>query len=67
MTRLGKKRSHVFDRLDAAGGALPLDELARLMGVRPRDLTRRKKTEKGRDGLLVWPERAGILVSRVTP
>ena len=62
VTRLGKKRSHVFDRLDAGGGALPLDELGRLMGVRPRDLTRRKRTEKGRDGLLVWPERAGILV-----
>lgn len=62
VTRLGKKRSHVFDRLDAAGGALSLDELARLMGVkRPRDLVRRKKTEKGRDGLLVWPENAGIV------
>jgi len=62
VTRLGKKRSHVFDRLDAAGGALSLDELARLMGVkRPRDLVRRKKTEKGRDGLLVWPEKARIV------
>jgi hypothetical protein len=62
VTRLGKKRSHVFDRLDAAGGALSVDELARLMGVkRPRDLVRRKKTEKGRDGLLVWPEKAGIV------
>jgi hypothetical protein len=59
--RLGKRRSHVFDRLDAAGGMLALDELARLMNVRPRDLTRRKKTKKGRDGLLVWPEEAGIL------
>jgi hypothetical protein len=62
VTRLGKKRSHVFDRLDAAGGALSLDELARIMGVkRPRDLVRRKKTEKGRDGLLIWPEQAGIV------
>ncbi len=62
VTRLGKKRSHVFDRLDAAGGALSLEELARLMGVkRPRDLVRRKKTEKGRDGLLVWPQKAGIV------
>jgi Domain of unknown function (DUF3854) len=61
--RLGKKRSHVFDRIYAAGGSLPLDELARMMGVkRPRDLTRRKRTEKGRDGLLVWPEEAGIVV-----
>ena len=32
------------------------------MGVRPRDLTRRKKSPKGRDGLLVWPEEAGIIV-----
>jgi len=62
VTRLSKKRSHVFDRLDAAGSALSVDELARLMGVkRPRDLVRRKKTEKGRDGLLVWPEKAGIV------
>jgi hypothetical protein len=62
VARLGKKRSHVFDRLDVAGGTLSLNELARLMGVeRPRDLVRRKKTEKGRNGLLVWPEEAGIL------
>jgi hypothetical protein len=59
--RLSKKRSHVFDRLDAAGGTLTLEELGRMMGVRPRDLTRRKRTEKGRDGLLIWPEKAGIL------
>jgi hypothetical protein len=60
--RLGKKRSHIFDRLDTAGGKLALQELGRMMGVRPRDLVRRKKTEKGRDGLLVWPAEAGILV-----
>jgi len=59
--RLGKKRSHVFDRLDAAGGTLGLEELGRMMGVRHRDLTRRKRTKKGRDGLLVWPEEAGIV------
>ena len=59
--RLSKKRSHVFDRLDAAGGTLTLEELGRMMGVRPRDLTRHKRTEKGRDGLLIWPEKAGIL------
>jgi hypothetical protein len=59
--RLGKKRSHILDRLDAAGGSLSVDELARLMSVRPRDLTRRKKTAKGRDGLLIWPENAGII------
>jgi Domain of unknown function (DUF3854) len=61
--RLGKKRSHIFDRLDAAGGTLALDELGPMIGVkRPRDLTRRKKTEKGRDGLLIWPEEVGIIV-----
>lgn len=59
--RLGKKRSHIFDRLDAAGGTLALEELGQVMNVRPRDLTRRKKTKKGRDGLLIWPEEAGIL------
>ena len=62
LKRLGKKRSHIFDRLDAAGGTLTLDELGDLMGVRLYDLTRRKTTPKGRDGLLVWPEEAGILV-----
>jgi hypothetical protein len=62
VTRLGKKRSHVFDRLDAAGGTLRKEELGKLLGVRPRDLTRRKKSPKGRDGLLVWPEEAGIIV-----
>ena len=62
LKRLGKKRSHIFDRLDAASGTLTLDTLGELMGVRPYDLTRRKTSPKGRDGLLVWPERAGILV-----
>jgi hypothetical protein len=59
--RLGKKRSHVLDRLDAADGTLSLVELGRLMGIRPRDLVRRKRTEKGRDGLLVWLAAAGIV------
>jgi hypothetical protein len=61
ITRFGKRRSHVFDRLDAYGPQT-LEEMAQLLGIkRPRDLVRRKKTEKGRDGLLVWPESAGIL------
>ena len=62
--RLGKQRGHCFDRLDAAGGVLPVVELAELLGVRPRDLVRRKKPESknGRDGLLIWPEEAGIVV-----
>lgn len=61
LKRLGKKRSHILDRLDAAGGALALDALGELMGARPYDLTRRKTSPKGRDGLLVWLERAGII------
>jgi hypothetical protein len=61
LKRLGKKRSHAFDRLDAAGGTLTLGELGRLMGVRPRDLVRRKRAEKGRNGLLIWPDEAGII------
>ena len=62
VTRLGKERSHALDRLDDADGTLALDELARLMGVkRPRDLVRRKRSEKGRNGLLVWLEEAGIV------
>ena len=59
--RLGKKRSHMLDRIDAADGTLLLAELGRLMGIRPRDLVRRKRTEKGRDGLLVWLVAAEIL------
>jgi len=62
LKRLGKKRSHVFDRLDAAGGTLGVEELGAMLGVRPRDLTRRKTSPKGRDGLLAWPEEAGIIV-----
>lgn len=62
--RLGKRRSHAFDRLDAAGGSLDREELAELLGVRPRDLTRRKTSPKGRDGLLVWPIEAGIVAYR---
>jgi hypothetical protein len=61
ITRLAKKRSHAFDRLDAAGGKLTLEELGKMLGVRPYDLTRRKTSPKGRDGLLIWPEEAGIV------
>jgi Domain of unknown function (DUF3854) len=59
--RLGKRRGHLLDALDSAGGTLTLRELGAITGRRPRDLVRRKKTEKGREGLLVWPERAGIV------
>jgi hypothetical protein len=60
--RLGKRRGHLLDALDCAGGTLTLQELGAITGRRPWDLVRRKKTEKGREGLLVWPERAGIVV-----
>src|SRR5829696_7199679 len=60
--RMGKRRGHLLDALDCAGGTLTLRELGAITGRRPWDLVRRKKTEKGREGLLVWPERAGIVV-----
>jgi hypothetical protein len=60
--RLGKRRGHLLDALDSAGGTLTLRELGAITGRRARDLVRRKKTEKGREGLLVWLERAGIVV-----
>jgi hypothetical protein len=60
--RMGKRRGHLFDALDCAGGTLTLRELGAITGRRPWDLVRRKKTEKGREGLLIWPERAGIVV-----
>ena len=60
--RLGKRRGHLFDVLDCAGGTLTLDELGTITGrPNPRELVRRKRTEKGRDGLLIWPEEAGIV------
>jgi Domain of unknown function (DUF3854) len=62
MKRMGKRRGHLLDALDCAGGTLTLRDLEAITGRRPRDLVRRKKTEKGREGLLVWLERAGIVV-----
>ena len=61
LKRLGKKRGHCLDRLDLAGGMLTLEELGEEIGVRPRDLVRRKRTDKGRDGLLIWLLEAGIV------
>jgi Domain of unknown function (DUF3854) len=62
LRRLGKTRGHLLDALDAAGGALTLEQLARAIHrKRARDLVRRKTTEKGRDGLLIWLEEAGIV------
>jgi Domain of unknown function (DUF3854) len=60
--RMGKRRGHLLDALDCAGGTLTLQELGAITGRRPWDLVRRKKTERGREGLLVWLERARIVV-----
>ena len=63
VARLGKIRSAVVDALDVAGGSCTLAELCSMLHrKRPRDLVRRKKSPKGRYGLLVWLEDAGILV-----
>jgi len=61
LKRLGKKRGHCIDRLDVAGGRLTLEELGEALCIRPRDLVRRKRTDKGRDGLLIWLQEAGIV------
>jgi hypothetical protein len=62
VARLGKMRGAVVDALYAVGGSCTLKELCRILRrKRPRDLVRRKKSPKGRDGLLVWLEEAGIL------
>jgi uncharacterized protein DUF3854 len=63
VARLGKIRGAILDALDANGGTMFINELAAaLHRRRPRDLVRRKNTPKGRDGLLVWLEDAGIVV-----
>ena len=62
VARLGKMRGAVVDAVYAVGGSCTLEELCRILRrKRPRDLVRRKKSPKGRDGLLVWLEEAGIL------
>jgi hypothetical protein len=62
VARLGKMRGAVVDALYAVGGSCTLEELCRILRrKRRRDLVRRKKSPKGRDGLLVWLEEAGIL------
>jgi hypothetical protein len=62
VARLGKRRGAIVDAVEAAGGSCTLSELCGILHMkRPRDLVRRKKTAKGRDGLLVWLQEAGIL------
>src|SRR5206468_335795 len=61
--RLGKVRGAAVDALEASGGFATLQELCDVLHrSRPRDLVRRKTTAKGRDGLLVMLEDAGIVV-----
>jgi hypothetical protein len=62
VARLGKIRGAVVDALYAYGGSCTLAQLCRILHrKRPRDLVRRKRSAKGRDGLLVWLEEAGII------
>ncbi len=62
IARLGKIRGAVVDALYTYGGSCTLAQLCRILHrKRPRDLVRRKKSAKGRDGLLVWLEEAGII------
>ena len=64
VARLGKMRGALVDAVEVAGGSCTLSDLCRILHRDPkrrRDLVRRKRTPKGRDGLLVWLEDAGIL------
>ena len=61
--RLGPGRGAAVDYMERVERRVPLAEMAEALGVeRPRDLVRRKATEKGRDGRLVMLLDAGILV-----
>jgi hypothetical protein len=63
--RPGKIRGALLDALDECGGRATVAELCERLGRNParaRDLTRRKRPgSKGRDGLLVWLEDAGVI------
>jgi hypothetical protein len=62
VARLGKIRGAVVDALEVAGGSCTLSELCKILHrKRAWDLVRRKRSPKGRDGLLVWLEEVGIL------
>lgn len=61
LRRVGKRRGHALDRLDLAGGTLTLEALGELLGIRPRELMRRKTSEKGRDGVLLRLVENGII------
>ena len=60
--RLGKRRGAIIDAVEASGGSCTIATLGGTLHIkRPKELLRRKRTPKGRDGLLVWLEEAGIL------
>jgi hypothetical protein len=60
--RLGPNRGAIVDALESLGGSATLQDLAdALHKPRARDLARRPTTPKGRDGLLVMLEGAGIV------
>ena len=60
--RLGKRRGALVDAVEFFGGRCTLVELGRILHIkRPKELVRRRRTKKGRDGLLVWLVEAGIL------
>ncbi len=60
--RPGKRRGALIDAVEVSGGSCTLAELGSILHIRrPKELVRRKRTPKGRDGLLVWLEEAGIL------
>jgi hypothetical protein len=62
VVRLGKRRGAIIDAVEVSGGSCTFAELGEMLHIkRPKELVRRKRTRKGRDGLLVWPEEAGIL------
>jgi hypothetical protein len=63
VTRPGKQRGAIVDAVQAAGGSCTLEDLCGILHMkRPRDLVRRKRTAKGRDGLVVWLEEVGVVM-----
>jgi hypothetical protein len=60
--RPGKARGAIIDALEVNGGRMHINEVADALYIRrARDLTRRKKTPKGKDGLLAWLEDDGLV------
>jgi hypothetical protein len=60
--RPGKARGAIIDVLEVNGGRMDKNEVADALYLRrARDLVRRKKTPKGKDGPLVWLEDDGVV------